>query len=169
MVDWRGEFASQVELSERWRKVIHWLVTGKPHVQVKKRVGEVVEWVAKRGSKQSKMGEEGWEVVQRVIEAGWYFIVGRVKLRMSGLIEKCSKRERSERRREAIDWLVEVVVQKKGGDGGERGRCERLEVLRSKDEHFSSRVWDRGERVGSYSQWGYRVNMFSFWNPVRIH
>ena len=122
MVDWGGEFASQVELSERWRKVIHWLVTGKPHVQVKKRVGEVVEWVAKRGSTQSKMGEEGRKVVQRVIEAGWYFIVAEVKRRMSGLIEKCSKRERSQRRREAINWFIEVVVQKKGGDGGERGR-----------------------------------------------
>ena len=122
MVDWRGESVSQVELGERGRKVIHWLVTGKPHVQVKKRVGEVVEWVAKRGSTQSKMGEEGWKVVQRIIKADWYFIVAEAKWGMSGLIENCSKRERSQRRREAINWFVEVVVQKKGGDGGERGR-----------------------------------------------
>ena len=93
---------------------------------MKKRVGEVIEWVAKSRSKQSKMGEEGWEVVQRIIEADWHLIVGEwpINWRMYSAYRfiKCPKRERSKRRREAIHWFVEVVVQKKGGDGGERGR-----------------------------------------------
>ena len=93
--------------------MIHFLITGETHVQVKKRVGKVDEWVAIRWSKQSKVGEEGWKVVQRIIKADWHFIVGVINWRMCAacrLIEKCSKCERSERRREAIDWFIEVIV-----------------------------------------------------------